>query len=77
MKRRTRHIRAANDEWIAVHRENPTRHSKAGSGGGGDWAGELVGGIILFVIVMVILKDLLPLMILGFGAMFIISLFNS
>jgi hypothetical protein len=63
MRRKIRHIRARNGEWVRVHRNPPA----PASGQDALWwrVFQFAGGIFLFVIVCQIIKALLPFLVLG------------
>jgi hypothetical protein len=59
MKRRIRHIRARNDEWVHVHRGGGS------VGGASDWGWKIGLTVVGLVITVEIIKELSPYLILG------------
>jgi hypothetical protein len=61
-----KHIQARSNEWVCVHRSNPTTVSTSSCD---DWLWPLVfkigGSILLFVIICKIIAALMPFLVLG------------
>lgn len=66
MARKTRHIRAGNDEWVVVHRERQPQQNT-----GGDYSWLWIAGGVLFLLLIIPgwVWALLPLVFFGYVVM--------